>query len=891
MNYKELRERYPEFSFDGYEVRENDGKIEIIYFFTQSDEIQFFPSWILPFSYDEYIENENKEFIDKLIFNLGMSELVSYWKACCSPKVIIRCGYLNDDAKLFFKKLYFNGLGEFFYRNNIDADFDDFMNFECLYDDDYVTLEKPVAVSGNLIAVGGGKDSVVSLELLKDYDNSCYIINPHGANINTARVAGYTDEKIIAPTRKLDRKIVELNSQGYLNGHTPLSAVIAFSSYLCAFLSKKKYIVLSNESSANESYVLDKNVNHQYSKSIEFENDFRRYTSENLNFGCEYFSLLRPLNEWRIVKEFVKYPKYFDAFCSCNLGSKSQEWNWCGNCSKCLYVYIMLSPFIEKQRLVSIFGKDMFSDEKMLSFLDGLCSTQFDKPFECIGTRDEINCALTRAVERYSDDLPLLLKAYKEKYYTEKSFDSVENFYDSENNVPKEFLRKILGDSICGICDELDGKKILILGYGREGKVAFDFIKKYVNFADLCVADKNEITAPELSGTKTVFGDDYLEEIKNYDVVIKSPGIALLDKISESEKKKITSQTALFIKHFNGKIIGVTGTKGKSTTTSLIYHILKQNGYDTRLLGNIGIPALTQIESLNENSVVALELSCHQLEYVEASPEIAVLLNVYEEHLDHYVDFNAYRDAKYNIFKYQTENDTLIVNADLDLPECKAKKVLTSNKKLTANEFVFVDDKLNVKMLGESLSIPVNEVKTHLLGIHNIYNIGVALAACKAVGVSLKDGLKSVESFSGLEHRLEYVGTVDGVKFYNDSICTIPAATIAAVNCFSKVDTLLLGGMDRGISYDSLAEWLETSTIDNIIFMPDSGLRIMNLMDKNCPKNLIAVADLKEAVAKAKEVTKEGGICLLSPASASYGFFKNFEERGKVYKSLVLGTV
>ena len=280
VDYKELRERYPEFSFDGYEIKNEDGKIKVIYFFTQSEDIQFFPEWILPFSFDEYIENENSEFLDSLIFNLGLSELVSYWKACCSPKIIVRCGYLSDEQQLFWKKLYFNGLGEFFYRNNIDAQFDTFVNFECLYDYDHTGLNVPVETKGNLIAVGGGKDSVVSLELLKDFDHSCYIITPHGANIDTTRVAGYTDEKIIAPKRVLDRKIVELNNKGYLNGHTPLSAVIAFSSYLCAFLAKKKYVVLSNESSANESYVDGKEVNHQYSKSIEFENDFRDYVEK-----------------------------------------------------------------------------------------------------------------------------------------------------------------------------------------------------------------------------------------------------------------------------------------------------------------------------------------------------------------------------------------------------------------------------------------------------------------------------------------------------------------------------------------------------------------------------------------------------------------------------------
>ena len=889
VDYKELRERYPEFSFDGYEIKNEDGKIKVIYFFTQSEDIQFFPEWILPFSFDEYIENENSEFLDSLIFNLGLSELVSYWKACLSPKIIVRCGYLSDEQQLFWKKLYFNGLGEFFYRNNIDADFDTFVNFECLYDYDYTGLNVPFETSGNLIAVGGGKDSVVSLELLKDFDNSCYIINPHGANIDTAIVAGYTDEQIIAPKRVLDRKIVELNNKGYLNGHTPLSAVIAFSSYLCAFLAKKKYVVLSNESSANESYVDGKEINHQYSKSIEFENDFRDYTSKYLNFGSEYFSLLRPWNEWRIVKEFVKNEQYFDEFCSCNLGSKNANWNWCGKCSKCLYVYIMLSPFVDRDRLISIFGKDLFDDEEMLTFLDGLVCKQFDKPFECIGTRDEINCALSKAVEKYGEDLPLLLRVYKEKYYTEKEYNEVENFFDSENNVPDEFLRILRGESINKIADELDGKSILVLGYGREGKTVLEFIRRYVNFTDLCVADKNTITAPELNKIKTVFGDDYLKAISDYEVVIKSPGIALLDLISEEDKKKITSQTDLFIKHFTGKIIGVTGTKGKSTTTSLIYHILKNNGYDTKLLGNIGVPALSQIESLDENSVVALELSCHQLEYVSASPTVSVLLNVFEEHLDHYVDFYAYRDAKYNIFKYQTENDTLIVNSDLDLPECNSKKIYTSNKKIDANEYVYVDDKLNIKVGEDAFGIPVKDIKTHLIGIHNIYNIGIALCACKVVGVDYTDALKAVETFGGLEHRLEYVGEVNKVKFYNDSICTIPAATIAAVNCFDKVDTLLLGGMDRGISYDELVEWIYTSSVDNFIFMPDSGYRILDMIDSNCGKNLIKVNDLEEAVEKAKEVTKKGGICLLSPASASYGFFKNFEERGKEYKKLVLG--
>ena len=200
--------------------------------------------------------------------------------------------------------------------------------------------------------------------------------------------------------------------------------------------------MLSNESSANDVYVKGTTVNHQYSKSIEFENDFRRLVRDFVCDKIEYFSLLRPLNEWNIIRIFIRYPQYLFAFRSCNLGSKKNI--WCGKCSKCLFVYIMLSPFVEKEKLDGIFGHDLLNDPDMLKYFDGLVSEQFDKPFECIGTREEINAALTAALEKRKGDLPLLLREYKNKYF-DANFDitPVETFFDRENNVPENLKEEL----------------------------------------------------------------------------------------------------------------------------------------------------------------------------------------------------------------------------------------------------------------------------------------------------------------------------------------------------------------------------------------------------------------------------------------------------------------
>lgn len=428
--FNRLREKHREFVYESYELNKDS-----FVFHFRMDGYEFSPRW--SFSPELIQGADNKELLSYAVFSLGMSELVSYWKCACPKTVRINCGSLNKEQIKFWKKLYFNGLGEFFYRNRIKTDIDSFMDMiPC--SDKVPEFNGGGRGQGFLIPVGGGKDSVVTLELLNNYKdvNSCYILNPRGATLNCAHTAGYPDDRIIGVKRTIDKQLLELNAAGYLNGHTPISSVIAFSSWIFAYCNGKEYIALSNESSANESNISGTNINHQYSKSTEFEADFRRYTKEYFNDFPEYFSMLRPWSEWQITKKFVKYPKYFPVFQSCNIGSKTDT--WCSNCAKCLYVYIMLAAFLPDEELIKIFGKNMLRNEEYRDLFKGLVYQDFDKPFECVGTKAEINLALyTAAEKRKGDDLPLLLKEYFENHHDIPR--PLDDFFDENNFVPEKF--------------------------------------------------------------------------------------------------------------------------------------------------------------------------------------------------------------------------------------------------------------------------------------------------------------------------------------------------------------------------------------------------------------------------------------------------------------------
>ena len=440
MNTKflELRNTYKEIIYRDYLVDDVDNDLVITFTFEIPGLTIFKPT--ISFSKD-LIKNSfvNENLMNKIIFHMGMIELISYYKCCCPEKVVIEAGYLNDYDMKWFKKLFYNGLGEFLYKNNISISEDELFDFEIKGKE--IKLDDIFYQGyGNLIPVGGGKDSVVSLELLKEYkdDNMCFIINPKGANIECSYVAGYEDDSIVKIKRIIDKNLIDLNSRGFLNGHTPFSSVVAFNAYLMAYLTNKKYIVLSNENSANEATVIGTNVNHQYSKSYEFEKDFYEFSKNNYGIDIKYFSLLRPLKEIQIAMLFSKYTKYHKVFKSCNLGSKGSTWEWCCKCPKCLFVYIMLAAFLNKEEMEEMFGKDLLNDVELEKDFIELIGEGETKPFECVGSISEVVYAINKIISKYEGELPYLLNVYKEKYQREENIDL--SYLDDEHNVVSEYL-------------------------------------------------------------------------------------------------------------------------------------------------------------------------------------------------------------------------------------------------------------------------------------------------------------------------------------------------------------------------------------------------------------------------------------------------------------------
>ncbi len=437
--FNELREKYKNFYYDSYEVVDNGDTIKIIYHFKIEGLCEFNPYYIIN---KEYIKNNDIDtnLFNYLVFHIGLVELVSYFKCTCSPNVIINAGYIDDTQINWFKKLYYYGLGEFLYKNGIDVSMDEFINITCTNNkkSEFDVTYRP---NGNLIPIGGGKDSIVTLELMKDEfeNNTCFVINPKDVSINCANTAGYSDEKIVTVKRVLDKKLIELNDQGFLNGHTPFSSLVAFVTYFISYLQNKKYIILSNEGSANEPTVIGTKINHQYSKTYEFENDFNDYTLKYFGLDIKYFSLLRPLSEFQIGMLFSKYKKYHKVFRSCNVGSKSIHWEWCCKCPKCLFVYIILSPFLYKDELVDIFGEDLFENKELLNILLELAGYSETKPFECVGTYSEVRYALSLTISKLDGNLPYLLKYYKNNFDLELNHNLKKEF-NNENNLEEKFI-------------------------------------------------------------------------------------------------------------------------------------------------------------------------------------------------------------------------------------------------------------------------------------------------------------------------------------------------------------------------------------------------------------------------------------------------------------------
>lgn len=453
QTFEQLRKDYPFFTYEGFRTEVQADYFQVEYSFDMSGKHKFAPSFKIPFKTgmrkqftQSFLESSG---VQSLLFHIGLIELISYWKTACPPLVIIKGHRLNNREEAFWRKTYYHGLGEFFHTNGIKTTITDFMSFQSSGE----TLKpEPFQLEDSIIVpIGGGKDSVVSLELLKDkFEVRPFILNPRGASLETCYKAGYSGNMILEINRRLDPHLLELNAEGYLNGHTPFSAMLAFYTLLMSAVTGFRHIALSNESSANEPTVAGTDVNHQYSKSSEFEKDFREYVRESISADFNYFSFLRPLSELQIAMLFARNVKYYPVFKSCNVGSKTDI--WCGHCPKCLFAWIILCPFIPVNELEMIFGRNLFEDASLIPFLKELTGLEESKPFECVGTIDEVNIALQMFIKQHSaEKWPVLVDyysntSYYSMYRTNIQEDSLTDF--NEENFLEERFASILKEAI-----------------------------------------------------------------------------------------------------------------------------------------------------------------------------------------------------------------------------------------------------------------------------------------------------------------------------------------------------------------------------------------------------------------------------------------------------------
>jgi hypothetical protein len=459
MKSEFLRKKYPRFIFENYSYKISKRGLEIFFDFKIKPNIGFNPRITIKGVNSSQIKRIKNGVLNNLIFNLGLIEILSYWKATCSPKIEIKAGNLNKEQIKWWKDLIINGMGQFFYENRINFQGPEFLQIISKF-----TRTKSLQTFRGktknqvLVPVGGGKDSIVTLEILKkNMKITCFSLNPTNTAKKVIKKSGCKNSIIVE--RKIDQKLLKLNQEGFLNGHTPISAYLAFLTVFLGVISNKKYIVFSNERSSNEGNLkyLGQKINHQYSKSFDFEKKFRKYSKKYLAKNVGYFSFLRPLYEIQITKLFSRYEKYFKVFLSCNeaykteSGRKKPTGKWCGRCPKCLFVFICLYPFLEKKKLIKIFKQNLFGKKDLLPLMKELIGMEKFKPFECVGTKKESLAGLYLSWKKSKKELkllPYLLKYFEnnilEKHPNlEKESKKIMTSWDSQNNLPEEF-KKIL---------------------------------------------------------------------------------------------------------------------------------------------------------------------------------------------------------------------------------------------------------------------------------------------------------------------------------------------------------------------------------------------------------------------------------------------------------------
>ncbi len=461
----------------------------------------------------------------------------------------------------------------------------------------------------------------------------------------------------------------------------------------------------------------------------------------------------------------------------------------------------------------------------------------------------------------------------------------------------------------------LEKNSILILGMGREGWSTYHFLRTKFPNKKLAVADKQPLEKfaedqqqllkndPHL---EYYFGNNHLTNLKNYQLIFKSPGIPqTIPAIDQAKKNgsQLTSNTQLFFGLCPGITIGVTGTKGKSTTSAIIHHVLQTNGLDSHLVGNIGQPSLTILERINADSLVVCELSSHQLETMTISPHLAVVQDVTSEHLDYYPDTASYQQAKIPICKYQTENDFVIFNPQMTgatkITQFSAGQHLRFSLQEGPDAVVFVRNKQILRKDNQQRTELILEIeKLPLKGEHNLLNVMPAVVVGTLFNLSAEQIGNALQNFKALPHRLEFFYQKKGIRYYDDSLSTMPDAAMRALDSFSEPVVLIAGGYERHQDFSELAKKILEKKVAGLVLFEPTGKRLaveINNLDTDNSLVIEFAKTMPEAVGKAQHIMAQyfmlsgesQGVILLSPASASFGLFKDYQDRGEQFKKAV----
>ncbi len=831
------------FVFGPYRADFESGKLEFDYVieFSDAEPLKFTEKIVIPPLLLPLSKGETKGGVmSKILNNLSLILGISYYKLYVPPKVELPLELTEEQAE-FWNTVYRKGLGEFWYTNNLAIP----KRVLSAASPPPGARRQAFRASGGgpplpppadrhtriLLGIGGGKDSIVAAELLKKEG-----VSVTGFVVETERGSEIIDEVVPALEipllkirRTLDPKLFQPHSGSY-NGHVPVSAIYAWLGLLLAVLHDMDWLAVGNEFSSDFGNLEYKGemINHQWSKSGEFEKLFQEYVKKYVTHDVTYFSLLRPFYEMRVAKILVELPIWENIkvkFSSCNRNflhhppsPELRRGKWCGECPKCAFVFAMLAAFLPKREVIEIFGKNLYADQNLIPLYKDLLGEGTMKPFDCVGTFAEMRAGLWRAREKFKGDIVIQEFANKIEVGA-RAWEEVMRVQTAPT-LPERFR-------LAGV------ERVLILGYGREGKVTEKFLRKFYPGIEIGIADQTE-------------GKDYLERQKDFDMAVKTPGIP-----RRLVTVPYTTATNTFFSRVQNLIIGVTGSKGKSTTASLIAAMLKAGGKKVELLGNIGKPMLEALLSpINPEIIFVLELSSQQLEDMKVSPPVAVLTSLFPEHMDYHGSVEAYYEAKMNIAKFQEPSDVFIREPD---------------------------------------NIPVPDGELPLLGEHNRHNLGLAVAVARYFSVADDQIAEAIKSFKPLPHRQEFLGEFRGIRFYDNASSTTPESTIAALKALSEVETIFLGGLDRGYNFQGLASEIQSRQIGNAVLFPDTGARIKPLLPAHI--RVLETESMEEAVKFAYAHTSAGKTVLLSAASPSYSVWANFNEQGDEFKKWVKALV